>query len=118
MIGMSKKTVKMTLSQYRGRLGEYSSEYLQCKDVRHRWVVTEDYTPEGNGWVVRSLECDRCGTIRTDKYAVLRKNRLARAGSTYRYPEGYRFNGLPDADHLSEVTRYEAYLRAIKNGHK
>lgn len=117
---MAKKTrvQHMTLKDFRDRLVGYDDRYLLCKDMRHRWVLAQSYERQPNGWVTRVLECDRCGTVRTDSYAVLNGNRLARAGSSYRYPEGFSFRGLPQADNLSEVVRYEAYQRALNGAKK
>ena len=112
------RTTHMTLNEFRERLHNYDENYLTCKDVRHRWTLTQSYERQPNGWVTRMLECDRCGTVRTDNYAILNGNRLARAGSSYRYPEGFSFRGLPQADSLSEVVRYEAYQRALNEGKK
>ena len=103
------RTTHMTLNEFRERLHNYDENYLTCKDVRHRWTLTQSYERQPNGWVTR---------VRTDNYAILNGNRLARAGSSYRYPEGFSFRGLPQADSLSEVVRYEAYQRALNEGKK
>lgn len=105
----------MSLTEFRTRLTNYDEAYLECKDMRHRWVLTQGYERQPSGWVTRVLECDRCGTVRTDNYAILNGQRLARAGSSYRYPEGFSFRGLPQAENLSEVVRYEAFRRSLDN---
>lgn len=110
---MAKATAHMTLADFRARLHNYDEKYLTCKDVRHRWTLTQPYERQPSGWVTRVLECERCGTVRTDNYAIVNNQRLARAGSTYQYPEGFSFRGLPQADNLSEVVRFEAYLRTL-----
>ena len=114
MPGKSKTVQHMTLKAFRERLHNYESSYLECKDMRHRWVLIQSYERQPSGWVTRVLECDRCGTTRTDNYAILNGQRLARAGSSYKYPEGFSFRGLPEAENLSEVVRYEAYLRSVQ----
>lgn len=103
----------MTLKMFRDRLSTYDESYLECKDMRHRWTLVQPYERQPSGWVTRVLTCERCGTTRTDNYAILNNNRLARAGSSYKYPEGFSFRGLPQAENLSEVVRFEAYLRAV-----
>ena len=115
---MTKKApAHMTLKDFRTRLASYDNDYLLCKDMRHRWRLIQSYERQPNGWVTRVLECERCATVRTDNYAILNNQRLARAGSSYRYPEGFSMRGLPEAENLSEVVRYEAYRRAL-NGAK
>jgi hypothetical protein len=104
---------RMTLEDYRSRLHQYPANYLSCKDIRHRWTLVEDFHRQPGGRVVRILECDRCGTVRTDNYAMLAGKRLARAGASYAYPENFSVRGLPQAENLSEVLRYEAYMRSL-----
>jgi len=110
------RVAHMSLKDFRTRLHNYDTSYLECKDMRHRWSLIQPYERQPSGWVTRVLECDRCGTVRTDNYAILNNQRLARAGSSYRYPEGFSFRGLPQAESLGEVVRYEAYLRSLQNG--
>ena len=114
---MSKARAHMTLKDFRQRLHNYDEKFLQCKDVRHRWNLVQSYEKQTSGWVTRVLECERCDTVRTDSYAILTGQRLARAGSSYKYPQGFSFTGLPEAENLSEVVRYESYMRAV-NGAK
>jgi hypothetical protein len=110
-----KQTPKhMTLRKYREALHEYDNAFLQCKDLRHAWATTSPYQRNSEGWVVRILTCGRCGTVRTDTYAELRNKRLARASSSYRYPAGFALRHLPQEENLSEVMRYESYLRAMR----
>ena len=117
---MPKKThiEHMTLGDFRKRLSDYDESYLECKDMRHRWDLVQSYAKQASGWVTRVLACDRCGTRRTDSYALLSNRRLARAGSSYRYPQGFSFRGLPQEDNLSEVVRYEAFQRALNEAKK
>ena len=68
---------RMTLGEFQGKLHGYREEFLQCKDVRHRWEVVEPYRREKK-LVQRVLECQRCGTQRIDNYVVLGSQRLAR----------------------------------------
>lgn len=104
----------MTLKQYRQVLHEYDDSYLQCKDIRHSWQIDSPYHRTPEGWVIRVLSCTRCGTVRTDTFAVTGGNRLARVSNSYRYPAGFSIRGLPKAENLSEVTRHESYLRAMQ----
>jgi hypothetical protein len=110
-----KKRSRMSMEEYRDKLHEYREDFLECKDVRHHWQVTEPYHNVDRKHVVRVLRCSRCGAERTDNYAVVSSGRLARMGSTYRYPQGFAMRGLPQAERLSEVVRYESYLRTVKN---
>lgn len=107
---------KMSLRDYRGQLHDYNTDFLKCKDLRHLWQVAQDYSPQedNKNWMHRSLVCARCGTTRTDKFYVDKRNkRVVRGGSTYRYPPGFSMRGLPKERKLGEVMRYESFIRAI-----
>jgi hypothetical protein len=108
-------TEHMTLQQYKDALRVYDEDFLLCKDMRHQWELVQPYEKKRSGWVTRVLECSRCGTLRTDTYAIINNERLARAGSTYRYPTGFSMRGLPQVDKVPELTRFEAYRRAQEN---
>jgi hypothetical protein len=107
----------MTLTEYRERLHEYKQDFLLCKDIRHVWRVTTPFTntAEDNTWVYRVLTCQRCSTARTDYFRLhANTNRLERGYSSYRYPSGFSMRGLPEEGRLSEVMRFESYLRALQ----
>lgn len=112
---------KMSIDEYRERLHEYKQDYLLCKDIRHVWRVSTSYTSdaEDSNWIYRILTCQRCTTTRTDYFRLdANSNRLERGYSTYRYPTGFSMRGLPQAKNLSEVMRFESYLRALQTANK
>lgn len=114
---MSKQSARMSLVEYREKLHAYEHRYLLCKDIRHVWQVDIPYTndAENQSWVYRVLSCQRCGTTRTDYFHLNAKSdRLERGYSTYRYPTDFSMRGLPEASKLSEVMRFESYLRSMQ----
>lgn len=119
---MSKSSAPpMTLDEYRDLLHEYKQDFLLCKDIRHVWRVSTSYTSdaEDSNWIYRILTCQRCQTTRTDYFRLdTNSNRLERGYSTYRYPTGFSMRRLPQTKNLSEVMRFESYLRALQTGNK
>jgi hypothetical protein len=107
---------RMSMDEYRERLHEYNQKFLLCKDIRHVWKVQTTYTAfeKNPEWVQRTLICARCGTVRTDNFHIdAASQRMERGVSSYRYPAGFSLRGLPKERNLSEVMRYESFLRAI-----
>ena len=52
---MAKKAAAhMSLKDFRQRLASYDDDYLLCKDMRHRWTLTQGYERQPNGWVTGS----------------------------------------------------------------
>jgi len=82
-------------------LASTDDAYLDCRDLRHPWHVVEWHTQNSGAYVVRTLECARCGTQRHDRW-----NRNGeRVGSHYSYAEGYQFTHLLDASDATAVRR-------------
>ena len=102
----------MTVSEYTEYLHSYDGRYIQCKDMRHQWDLTEDYTLRSDGWVTRKMTCMRCDTVRTEIFAIVNKARLVKQSTSYAYPEGYQIHGLPQTRGLSELLRFEAIRRS------
>lgn len=110
------QTARMSVGEYRDRLHNYSQKFLLCKDIRHVWKVETPYSsfPKNPDWVQRVLVCSRCGTVRTDNFHLDQATqRMQRGASSYRYPAGFSMRGLPQERNLSEIMRYETYLRAL-----
>lgn len=102
---------QMTLSEFRQQLTNYPTNFLLCKDKRHKWDEIQNLERQPDGWVTRVDQCSRCKTKRTDFFA-LGRDRLIKRYSNYAYPNGFAFHGLPDAEKLSEIIRFEAFKRS------
>lgn len=64
-------------------------QYLTCRDLRHSWRKgpTQGST---EGEASRTLTCSRCGTTRTETFAISHRwGSIRKTGHKYRYPEGY-----------------------------
>lgn len=76
-------------------LGELKDEYLDCRDLRHAWGKSSDWSVlRGIGGRViqftRVVICSRCDTERHETYALPSMEVLTRR---YRYPEGFLMQG-------------------------
>jgi hypothetical protein len=65
-------------------LSRYDGVYLDCRNLGHVWRIA-GYYREGDA-VLRRLECQRCGTERTDRW---RRDGF-RPSARYHYVDGYR----------------------------
>lgn len=89
---------------------EMPDTYLECRGSQHRMVLTEafrivDSRVEQRAqphmghdvYAKRSMECDRCGMVRHDFYAITSRRghtMLVKINATYQPPEGYAVSGL------------------------
>jgi hypothetical protein len=116
---MSKYTKNPSLDLSRA-LKRATPDYLACRDIRHLWVIEENMhiveKIDGGELVERHLVCDRCQTLRRDRYLLnvdgYGVKRLTVLGSQYTYPEDYLMPEMGKADHPREVLRYEQFRRA------
>lgn len=69
------------------QLADYDGTFLECRDLRHAWVVQGYFSHRGQ--VARQLVCTRCETVRRD---IWRPSGV-RKGANYDYPEGYIIPG-------------------------
>lgn len=76
---------------------EYDDVYLTCRGLQHVWRVVGFY--RNNGSVRRVLDCERCGTQRSDDWRLNGE----RWPSRYQYAPGYQLKGVHVA--LSDVRR-------------
>ena len=88
-------------------LSHYDESYLDCRNLGHVWRVL-GYFRGATGLVLRHLRCQRCETIRVDKWAL----NGDRVGSQYHHSEGYL---IPDlgAPVNSHDVRVEMIRRAV-----
>lgn len=95
--------------------------FLDCRDLKHSWRKVSNYRPremhtEGgksktriSPLLYRTLECQRCGTVRTDTIYARTFERLS---VSYDYPEAYTMPGVPRGVKSSVILRQEAVRRA------
>jgi hypothetical protein len=108
---------QMTLAEFRRQLSQYPTNWLICKDTRHNWEMIQTFERQPDGWITRVNLCPRCRTKRTDFFVLSSGQRLTKRYSSYSYPTGFAFHGLPKVEALSEVVRYEAYNRALHDNY-
>lgn len=91
-------------------IAEMPESYQECRATQHRMNVTEPFrivdtrAEQGarphmgnNVYAKRTLECDRCGMVRNDFYAITSRRGhtyLRRINATYTPPDGYATVGL------------------------
>lgn len=64
--------------------------YLDCRDIRHRWVKEYYFNTESRGIVGRLLRCDECDAGRVD-FIARRSGQTI--GRRYLYPKDYVVKG-------------------------
>lgn len=81
-----------------GYLRKIRKPVLECRGTGHRWSI--DYVSNHHGYRVRSLTCDRCGTVRDevhDGYGHVAKRK-------YHYPLDYKKPSNVERIMRNEVT--------------
>ncbi len=99
----------------------YSDTYLDCRGIQHRWQITDDLhvteKVENGEMVERHLVCERCTTVRRDRFLMRMDRwsvrRLHVLGASYQYPEDYLLSEMGQADSPREVLRSEQLRRAM-----
>lgn len=105
------------LEQVEGLVEELPASYLLCRDIRHSWVIGDDFHlyPDAREpkvtFIARSLRCTRCNTERVTVYRQGRW-RIERERTFYRYAEGYQIHNLPNGVRPSEVVEMVQFKRA------
>jgi hypothetical protein len=68
--------------------GDQAEAFITCRTLRHAWdpIAPGDRRPLFG--TLATLRCDRCGTIRYDKFSRITGDRLG--NPQYVYPDGYR----------------------------
>lgn len=108
---------QMTVAEFRRHLSQYPTNFLMCKEQRHKWDVTQNFERQPDGWITRISLCARCTTRRTDFFALAAGQRLVKRYSNYAYPTGFSFHGLPQVESISEIIRFEAFNRSINDNY-
>jgi hypothetical protein len=102
-------------------LKDVPEEFLECRDLRHKWSVVDDFhvveeAAEGR-YVQRRMHCIRCTTIKTEKYLLKMDRwgitRLESIGTGYAYPEHYAIPEMARADRAREILRGEQFRRSL-----
>lgn len=95
-------------------------EWLACRDMRHAWVVENDYhvisrTPNRPSLMVvgRVLVCMRCDTRRHEKYMPSTWYGLEKTSTRYEYPRGYQLHGVVPEVSPQSIVQREQYTRAL-----
>jgi hypothetical protein len=110
-----------TAKEVAAALHDYDDDYLTCRNLGHYWRVL-GYFRGASGVVARSLECQRCQTVRLDSWEARGGGRI---GSRYRYGVDYRLAGVQPAaaevriEVLRRATVYASegeMLAALSNG--
>lgn len=95
------------------RLNNLPQAYVECRDTRHLWYTDQDLhlegTVSGRQRVERVLSCSRCGTVKTEHYALQTAmngvQRLTSVGYRYTYPPEYTIPEMGRADAPREILR-------------
>lgn len=102
--------VATTEDAYLATLANMPESYLECRSTQHRMNIADPFrvvdTEAEEGarphmghkiYAKRILECDRCGMVRNDYYAITSRRGhtvLTKINATYEQPEGYAVTGL------------------------
>lgn len=94
-------------------------EFLVCRELRHVWRPSTPFRlvdasledgrqPRGGHteYAERRLTCSRCGTERSDAYAISRRRghtALTKIGSSYNQPEGYAITGIGSTASMRDI---------------
>jgi hypothetical protein len=99
----------------------YSDTYLDCRGIQHRWQITDDLhvteKVENGEMVERHLVCERCTTVRRDRFLMRMDRwsvrRLQVLGASYQYPEDYLLSEMGMVESPREVLRSEQLRRSL-----
>lgn len=101
-------------------LHELPETFIQCRDVRHAWAVSEDFYVHATGEhktiqeVRRELVCMRCNTGRVEIYHPTRYMGLEKVKQFYVYAEGYQLKRVPRGVKPQQILHAEQYRRAME----
>jgi hypothetical protein len=94
-----------TAREIANALHDYDNAYLECRNLGHYWRVM-GYFRGAAGVTARRLECQRCDTVRLDRWESRGGDRI---GSSYRYGADYRLEGVQPP---ARAVRVEVLRRA------
>lgn len=83
--------------------------FLQCREMRHRWVPWSASWSATEGCYRRVLHCDRC---ETDRISVLDEHGAV-LFSHYDYADGYLVSGYGRVPGSADAYRLASVIRAI-----
>lgn len=93
-----------TAPKHEGDIKTYEESFLMCRGEAHSWLLIGYYRLP-DGIIGRLMLCDRCETLRRDKW---RKSNGERLNSSYVYAPGYqiaREHHVDKSDVRREVMR-------------
>ena len=110
MASRNLRSVGSTEDAFINAVAAMPPEFLACRGSSHRFNISDDFRvvdsvheqgkrPQGGQQVYaeRRLECDRCGMVRVDHYAITSRGghtMLTKINAIYSAPEGYATVGL------------------------
>lgn len=90
-------------------LADLSFEALMCRDIKHKWDWTHDYSIEARltgkkvtKYIVRLLVCERCECERADIFVAPSFDKVAVRRT---YQPGYLLQGYDTRPHITEIRR-------------
>lgn len=101
-------------------LKDLPDEFFVCRDVRHKWDISQDYhevpyTHAGRKLQAlrRVLTCDRCGGTRVQHFMNGRYG-ITKLTDTPSRPAGYSIHGVPRGVKQTAIIQQESYRRAME----
>lgn len=65
----------------------WTDAQMMCRDMRHAWTPYTAHRDRTTGTIERTVQCPRCGTMRSDTISANTGERTT--GTRYAYPDGY-----------------------------
>lgn len=105
------------MSRRKPRVTDFDEEFVECRSLAHKWdrrgyiLYVGKRTPKfprRHEELVNEIVCERCGSIRMDRYFVLAGRRVGeKIGSHRIYPDGYLVpkGALTRADFVSAMAQ-------------
>jgi len=92
----------MTTAKLTKQMNKKFTSHLTCRIWQHLWNVNRGDVTSDGGYLLWSMPCDRCETVKTIK---VRRRTGRIEGTSYVYPADYGFQGLGalDADKRGSI---------------
>lgn len=101
-------------------LKELPDEFFVCRDIRHKWDITQDYHEVPYSHAGRKLQalrrvltCGRCGGTRVQHFLNGRYG-LTKLSDVASRPPGYSIHGVPRGVKHTSIIQQESYRRAME----
>lgn len=65
----------------------WTDAQMMCRDMRHAWAPHTAYRDRSTETIDRTVQCPRCGTLRSDTISSTTGERTT--STRYTYPDGY-----------------------------